>query len=144
MAEYVDITGRRSGRLVAKKFHHKDATGQFWVCKCTCNRTRIVSNVRLLAGSVRACEACEKGLPKTQTPLAIERAKARAYRYSKERVLERKLKHQQEFARKYDLESHPAVKAPPLPTEAQVRRALECEAAEERRKQAAVRRGGFE
>jgi hypothetical protein len=111
------LLNRHSGQLTVVRFHHEDATGQFWVAKCPCGRTCVVSRPRLLAGKVRACDACEKGISHAQTPLAIERAKARNYRYAREQAFERKLKRQQEFARNYDLESRPAIKVPPLPKE---------------------------
>ena len=118
---YQDITGRRSGRLVVKKFHHFGPTGvQHWLCKCACGRTCIVTNIKLLTGKVRACDACEKGIPKLQTPLAIERARARHYRYVRGRVVEQELKRKRELARNYYLESRPAVKASPLPTKAKI------------------------
>jgi hypothetical protein len=61
MAAYANITGRRSGRLTAKKFHRIGAAGaQLWVCECVCGRIRVVSNTRLLSGNIRACIRCEK------------------------------------------------------------------------------------
>jgi hypothetical protein len=63
MPTIVDITGRRSGRLTATKFHRIETTAtgyirQLWLCKCACGNTRIVSNTRLLSGGIRSCKQC--------------------------------------------------------------------------------------
>ena len=63
MATYNDITGRRSGRLTAKQFHHigpgPRAGHHYWLCECTCGKTCVVAVAHLLGGHVRSC-GCER------------------------------------------------------------------------------------
>lgn len=48
--------GRRYGRLVVLDFDHMGAHGEsFWLCKCDCGNTKIVSKNSLTTGKVKSC-----------------------------------------------------------------------------------------
>ena len=78
MAEYQDITGRRSGRLTAKQFHHFGPRGsQHWLCECTCGNTRIVTGTNLLLGNVQSCgPACSAPIAYKNSPAGTPERRA--------------------------------------------------------------------
>ena len=51
-----DITGRRSGKLVAKRYIGSDAKGSsLWECTCDCGTNKVVAATSITSGSVRSC-----------------------------------------------------------------------------------------
>lgn len=51
-----DISGKRFGKLVAIRPHHKDSRGEyFWLCKCDCGNETIVSGYKLRSGNTKSC-----------------------------------------------------------------------------------------
>lgn len=50
----LDLTGLRFGRLVVKKFHHRDRD-TWWECICDCGRTTIVRTNHLRSGNTSSC-----------------------------------------------------------------------------------------
>lgn len=53
---FVDLSGKRFGRLIAVKTVGKKENGNFlWYCKCDCGGNKIVSNSDLRLGRVASC-----------------------------------------------------------------------------------------
>lgn len=50
-----DISGMRSGRLIAISFHHKKGKKPYWLCKCDCGNEHLVRKDQFLNGSIRSC-----------------------------------------------------------------------------------------
>jgi hypothetical protein len=50
-----DITGLRTGRLVAVEPHHTDGRGWFWVARCDCGIEKIVRADKLVGGVLKSC-----------------------------------------------------------------------------------------
>lgn len=59
MAQFIDLTGQRFGRLVVieKDIEKSKARGKtFWICKCDCGNTKSIHSVDLLRkGGTRSC-----------------------------------------------------------------------------------------
>jgi len=59
MSRYIDITGKRFGRLVAIRADHTKYTKsrfyEFWLCQCDCGNKKIVSKPTLVAGITVSC-----------------------------------------------------------------------------------------
>lgn len=51
----VDMTGRRYGRLVVEKLHHRSGRKTFWQCLCDCGNTSVVRNSALTSGNTKSC-----------------------------------------------------------------------------------------
>ena len=52
----IDMTGKKYGRLTAIKLDHKDKRNEcYWLCKCDCGNTTIVSGYKLRTGHTRSC-----------------------------------------------------------------------------------------
>lgn len=55
-----DLSGRRFGRLTAKRFDHRDRQRKdYWYCVCICGRWRVVRGQKLLSGAAVSC-GCKK------------------------------------------------------------------------------------
>lgn len=56
MVRYKDITGVRSGRLVAKKYVGKDKyNNALWLCQCDCGRETIAKGAAIRSGEKKSC-----------------------------------------------------------------------------------------
>jgi hypothetical protein len=57
MAEFIDITGSRFGRLVVlqREKPRKGYHGAMWLCKCDCGKTTIVNGQNLKSGNTTSC-----------------------------------------------------------------------------------------
>lgn len=84
-----DITGKRSGKLVAIERLEKGSSGYYWLCKCDCGNTHKVAIGHFNKGSIRSC-GCLKlesltthGMTKTTTYTSyrkmIDRCKSKEY-----------------------------------------------------------------
>lgn len=52
----IDMTGKKYGRLTVLKLDHKDKRNEcFWLCRCDCGNTTIVSGYKLRTGHTRSC-----------------------------------------------------------------------------------------
>lgn len=50
-----DITGQKYGKLTAIKLDHTTRNGAFWLCRCECGNTCVVSEDNLKAGRMTSC-----------------------------------------------------------------------------------------
>lgn len=55
MANRIDITGQRFGRLVAVRYDHTDNNRAVWECRCDCGNTVYVSGKLLRSGHTKSC-----------------------------------------------------------------------------------------
>lgn len=56
MSRYKDITGLRSGRLVAVKYVGKDKhNNALWLCKCDCGREITTRGANIRSGEIKSC-----------------------------------------------------------------------------------------
>lgn len=53
--KFIDLTGKKFGRLTVVSFDHKGGTRTYWKCECECGGTRIVANDHLKRGEVTDC-----------------------------------------------------------------------------------------
>ena len=61
MAKFIDLTGRRFGRLVVIKFDHKNEGGYLhWLCICDCGKEKIVYGYHLKSGATKSCGCLQK------------------------------------------------------------------------------------
>lgn len=63
MANFKNITGLRSGRLVAYKRH----SSKYWLCQCDCSNTKIVRTDHLISGTIKSCGCICKERPNSTT-----------------------------------------------------------------------------
>lgn len=68
MASYKDITGTRSGLIVAVSFHSMVPNGKtktaLWTCECDCGRAALKKGYQITAGMIRSCGCLhERGNP---------------------------------------------------------------------------------
>lgn len=62
--KFIDLTGKKFGRLTVVSLHHRTNTRSYWECKCKCGGTRIVSNDHLKNGDVTDCGCYRRHLAK--------------------------------------------------------------------------------
>jgi len=55
MANFIDLTGQRFGRLVVKSYSHKYDRYSYWLCVCDCGKTAVVRGANLKSGKTRSC-----------------------------------------------------------------------------------------
>lgn len=59
MSKAIDITGQKFGKLTAIKLHHikryESCTKRYWLCKCECGNSAIVSQGQLTCGKTKSC-----------------------------------------------------------------------------------------
>lgn len=55
-----DLTGFRSGKLVAVSLHHSDAKQRYWLTRCDCGNEKIVRADRLTLGRYKSCGCAPK------------------------------------------------------------------------------------
>lgn len=61
MARYIDITGKRCGRLTVIREVGNDGRGEKkWLCKCDCGNETIVKSSKLRNGITRSCGCLQK------------------------------------------------------------------------------------
>lgn len=59
----IDITGVRSGRLVAvRRTEHKQSGNYLWLCRCDCGNETLVIPGKILRGTTRSCGCSRKGM----------------------------------------------------------------------------------
>lgn len=51
----IDMAGRRYGRLLVIKLHHRDGSKAYWECLCDCGKTTILRNCALTSGNTKSC-----------------------------------------------------------------------------------------
>lgn len=62
----LDLTGRVFGRLTVIKFDHKKNKVRYWMCKCQCGNTHIVSTSNLTGEITRSCGCLKKDYNKSR------------------------------------------------------------------------------
>jgi hypothetical protein len=55
MSRFIDITGKRFGRLVAQSVHHRHKGRTFWLCRCDCGGESITSGTTLRTVGAVSC-----------------------------------------------------------------------------------------
>lgn len=50
-----DLSGRRFGRLIAKRIAYRKRNFNYWLCQCDCGKEKIIRNDSLIKGSTRSC-----------------------------------------------------------------------------------------
>ena len=55
MSHFVDLTGRRFGRLVVLARSHSQGGDVFWVCECDCGSVKTISGHSLRRGRTKSC-----------------------------------------------------------------------------------------
>lgn len=62
---FIDLTGKRFGRLVAISNTSKDKFGGWkWLCKCDCGKEKEIRGVSLISGNTRSCGCFAKEIAK--------------------------------------------------------------------------------
>lgn len=66
ISAFIDLTGKRFGRLVAVKRHGETHKGEFakWDCLCDCGNQKIVSSECLRYGRTKSCGCMQRELAK--------------------------------------------------------------------------------
>ena len=62
MANPIDITGQKFGKLTAIRYSGKSypKKGRIWICQCECGNYREVTVGRLKSNLITACKECCK------------------------------------------------------------------------------------
>jgi len=57
MGKYIDITGKKFGRLTAVRFFCKDKNGNNpkWLCECDCGKEKPIAKSKILSGWTKSC-----------------------------------------------------------------------------------------
>jgi len=61
--KFIDLTGKKFGKLTAISIDHKNGTRVYWNCICDCGGKRIVSNDHLRRGDTTDCGCERKHIP---------------------------------------------------------------------------------
>ena len=78
MGKFIDLTGRRFGRLVViKRLEVSQSNRQsiFWLCKCDCGNEKIVNKAELISSHTRSCGCLRKENSKSKTFIDITNKK---------------------------------------------------------------------
>ena len=77
-SQYLDLTGKRFGRLVVKSYSHKKNKYNYWNCICDCGNSVIVSSGCLLSGTTLSCK-CQRKENMLKSRLKHDSSKTRLY-----------------------------------------------------------------
>ena len=55
MAERIDITGNKYGRLTVLGFSHSKNRKSYWLCRCTCGKEKVIYGNSLKSGDTTSC-----------------------------------------------------------------------------------------
>ena len=65
MADLLDLTGQRFGRLLVIRRGENTTRGQAqWVCKCDCGNTKQIASASLVKGATKSCGCLRKEMTK--------------------------------------------------------------------------------
>lgn len=85
MGEFIDLTGKRFGRLVAISLAVTEKKGSYWLCRCDCGNMAVVRRGNLVSGNTKSCGCLGEEIRQTNIKRAAD--KAATHRYSnKERL----------------------------------------------------------
>lgn len=59
---FIDLTGKKFGRLIVLKRAENKGTKTAWLCKCDCGNEKIVSGDKLKTGNTKSCGCLNKEL----------------------------------------------------------------------------------
>ena len=80
MSKFVDLTGKRFGRLIVIKRKKTDDTNRtYWICQCACGKYTVQSVGDLRAGKVKSC-GCKRYIPLVKRNTTHGESKTRLYR----------------------------------------------------------------
>ena len=60
MGKFVDLKGRKFGRLTIVRFSHRKNSNSYWLCKCECGNLKIVAVGNLKSGHTLSCGCLRK------------------------------------------------------------------------------------
>ena len=63
MAQLIDLTGKRFGKLVAIRRFDTERKNVYWLCRCDCGNEKAVAGQDLRRGLTRTCGTCGKFKP---------------------------------------------------------------------------------
>lgn len=63
-----DITGLRSGKLVALSPHHSDGLSWFWSVRCDCGTEKVMRGSKLVEGRLKSCGCAWWEMNASRTP----------------------------------------------------------------------------
>lgn len=55
IGKFRDITGQKFGRLTAIRLEYRKNNKQYWLCKCTCRKEKIIDKSHLMGGRIKSC-----------------------------------------------------------------------------------------
>ena len=55
MSAFIDLTGRRFGRLFVRGLAHRGDGRAFWICKCDCGKRKVIAANTLSGGHTKSC-----------------------------------------------------------------------------------------
>lgn len=58
--KWIDITGRKFGRLTAIKVDHKTKQNEYWYCECECGNNIVVRKNHLLCNKIVSCKCYQR------------------------------------------------------------------------------------
>lgn len=94
MAKFIDITGKKFGKLTAIKLDHREKnsysqTVQYWLFKCDCGKEVVLHKQRVMSGNTKSCGCIrhfklikknkKHGLSKSRLYVIYSGMKARCY-----------------------------------------------------------------
>lgn len=50
-----DLTGKKFGRLTVVRYDHMGKAGAYYLCKCDCGGTKVVTSGHLKSGKIQSC-----------------------------------------------------------------------------------------
>lgn len=53
--KWIDISGRKFGRLTVIRFSHRQSSGYLWECKCSCGNRKLIRSSLLKNGNTKSC-----------------------------------------------------------------------------------------
>lgn len=60
MGKFIDITGQRFGRLIAKEYVKTEKKGSYWLCVCDCGNQKLVKVSKLRSGHTQSCGCLQR------------------------------------------------------------------------------------
>lgn len=64
-----NLTGKKFNKLTVIKFDHRENKRRYWLCKCECGNTHVVSTGSLKNGGVKSCGCMKRGPRKRREDL---------------------------------------------------------------------------
>lgn len=88
-SNFIDLTGKRFGRLIVKKLHYSTPKRKYWLCQCNCGNEKIIVGDHLSNGNTRSCGCL---LKEFISKLNFKHGDAINYKASKEHAIWSKMK----------------------------------------------------